>query len=74
MRNITARNLIYSSLALALASSYFYVQGKTFPLAHEPRTDSDEQQAQGLEEIQTETFVESVSARVAGRESETFAD
>ncbi len=74
MKNLTAQNLIYSSLALALAFSYLYVQGQPAPLAHEPRVASDEQQAQTIEETQAETFVESISARVTKPENETFAD
>ena len=73
MKNFTVRNLIYSSLAIALASSYLYVQSQPASLEHAPRVASDEQQAQTRTEIHKKSLVESRSAENEP-ESDPLAD
>ena len=79
MKKITLRNLIYSSLALALASSYVYVQSQTHPsieqpLAYEARVASDQQQVQTQAEAQTAKYADSTTTEKKSPESEMLVD
>ena len=72
MKKITIRNLVYSSLALALGSSYLYVQSKTDSLTNEPLVASDQQahiSTEGLADNQTESVLPSTKS-----ESTTLVD